>query len=180
MFRMMMIPVCALLLALCAAGCGDDSDGAASADQQGASTAGDSDTSGAEDSTGAGMNGEAGSAAPAMAAVMCGGVMCTESVDLGGTMLGPCCDTDSGDICGAGAENPMTGELECEGLDQPGELSPDCPDAMSVFGTTLAGCCKPDGMCGVMSNVGYGCVERSDQNPTSVMNGPLESIACGT
>lgn len=105
--------------------------------------------------------------------VVCGGVggfICTRSIELMGRTLGPCCDEDSGNICGAGFGN------QCEGLDQPGELTDACPTEMSPLGEMLPGCCRPDGSCGVMITIGFGCVERGDVTEIGV--GPFDAMSC--
>lgn len=104
--------------------------------------------------------------------VVCGGVTCTVSVYIEdyGVTYGPCCDDDNGGVCGAALDDG------CEAVDQEGEIDDECPAAVSSIGTTLEGCCRPEGQCGVLSQVGFGCVERTDLNETA--GGPLSSIPC--
>ncbi len=104
--------------------------------------------------------------------VMCAGKLCTESVTIEeyAVTYGPCCDEDSDNICGAALDDG------CEGLDQPGKETVDCPESVSSIGTMLKGCCRPEGRCGVLSQVGFGCVERSDLNETA--GGPLATLEC--
>jgi hypothetical protein len=117
---------------------------------------------------------EAGSAQLASngAGVHCGNTTCTESLEIPqyGASYPACCDLDSDMMCGAMLDDG------CEALHQKGEPSPSCPGTISAVGTELQGCCRPDGRCGVLSQIGFGCVERSDLNPS--VGGPLASMPC--
>jgi hypothetical protein len=69
---------------------------------------------------------------------------------------------------------PEGPRLECHALAQPGSLDPDCPsDELIVCSiedcyeaATLAGCCRPDGFCGLLEtgywgrNLALGCISR--------------------
>ena len=49
---------------------------------------------------------------------------------------------------------------------------------MTMTGSNLTGCCKPNNQCGVMSVSGLGCIERTQL--AMYADGPLEAITCGT
>jgi hypothetical protein len=51
---------------------------------------------------------------------------------------------------------------------------------MSVASTMLAGCCTPDGKCGVRSGTLRGCIERTDYPPLFLMSmTQLTAADCG-
>jgi hypothetical protein len=110
--------------------------------------------------------------------LMCMDMPCAPMVTLP-TVPGPaepCCDDDSGGGCGV----VVSTMGECEALDQPGTDDASCPNEMSALGTPIAGCCKPDGKCGVRSGVLRGCIERSDYPPTFLMSMmQLTALDCG-
>jgi hypothetical protein len=123
--------------------------------------------------TGAGGSG-AGGAGGMIASIECGGDTCNAVMSVMGA-LPPCCDEDSGGICGATVG--MMGE--CEGVGQPGTDDADCPSEMSVAMTMLPGCCTPDDECGVRSATLMGCVERTDYPTTFLMSGEqLDAVDC--
>lgn len=170
--------VCAvpLTLVLVASGCGDDAGGTAGSAGAGATSRDGGAPAGSGAATGAGgdtagapgSGGQGGSGR-----VICGGVggfICTQTLEVMGRSLGPCCDEDSGNICGVGFGT------QCEGLNQAGEASAECPAEMDVLGESLPGCCRPDGKCGVLLSVGFGCVERTDVSEIGV--GPFDAIGC--
>jgi hypothetical protein len=112
-----------------------------------------------------------------MPMAVCGGVPCNPMVMLpGATMPSPgCCDMDSEGACGAVVS--MTGD--CEAVGQMGTDNPACPSEMSTAGTTIVGCCKPNGKCGVRSGVLRGCIERTDYPPTFLMSMmQLAEVSC--
>ncbi len=183
----------ALCMALCmgVVSCGDDdSDGSpggtggtwATGGTGGSADAGGSGGSGGASGSSAGMGGTGasvdasrGDAAggttgftfPDAGPVMCGGQQCTAPE---GSPLSACCT--AADVCGGGLAGT------CQEWDMPGTLDPSCPDhAMAMGGTTLSGCCKPNGNCGVMSSAGLGCVERTEL--AGYAGGPLDQMACG-
>jgi hypothetical protein len=85
------------------------------------------------------------------------------------------------------------GSPPCVALDQPGELDPDCPsDSLYVCdpidcyeAADLRGCCRPDGMCGLLEE-GYfsfdrklGCVSREPWiEQEDKLGRDLEPVAC--
>jgi hypothetical protein len=103
-----------------------------------------------------------------MPMAVCNGVPCNPMVMLpGATMPSPgCCDMDSAGACGA----VVSTMGDCEAVDQEGTDNPACPSEMSAAGTMIAGCCKPDGKCGVRSGVLRGCIERTDYPPAFLMS----------
>jgi hypothetical protein len=101
-------------------------------------------------SSGGGFGGVGGDAGGTFA---CGGQPCPPAP---GGFAQPCCTF--GDECGV-----QIGFLggECQPFDQPGVLDPDCPD-LNLMGFNLDGCCRSDGICGVMDTfLGLGCVDPS-------------------
>ena len=112
-----------------------------------------------------------------MPPLMCNAMPCNPMVMLpGAAMPSPaCCDMDSGGGCGV----VVSTMGDCEALDQPGTDNPACPSEMSVAGTTIVGCCKADGKCGVRSGVLRGCIERTDYPPAFLMSMmPLAAAPC--
>ena len=172
------------LVATLAWGCGgddDDDDDAGSGGSAGSagSTAGTSGSSAGSGGTKAGSGGSSGAGSGgSMATKMCNGMTCP-AVLLNGMMAPACCDTDSGGGCGA--QYNMMDPTQCEGTKQEGMLDPTCPDAMSVLGTPLKGCCKMGNKCGVMSMSLMGCVERTDYPTQFLMMGSpmLNAVNCG-
>jgi hypothetical protein len=101
---------------------------------------------------GSGNIGGTGGAGGSGGVVVCGGVECPPpSVPIG--QVDSCC---VGDKCGI--TSSFLGS-QCIELNQPGQPDPSCPP-QSIQGFTLPGCCKPNGMCGVMDSfIGLGCVD---------------------
>jgi len=181
------------MLSVVAIGCGDDSDddgpsagtgagtGAGAGAGAGAGGAG-AGGAGAGGAGGTAGRGTAGMAAPAPCGTPIGSTMCSMGKMLPGAPAPSpaCCDMDSGNICGV-VVDAMT--MACEGLDQMGTDDPSCPTEMSVIASPLAGCCKPDGKCGVRSSAAAlnGCVERTDLPMGFLMTGtpPLQAMNCG-
>ena len=182
--RMIRLALAIGLIGTLAVACGGDDDddngggaggGAGSSAGTGGSTAGTGGSTAGTGGSTAGTGGSTAGTGGSMAPVMCSGMMCSAVMSAQG-MLPPCCDTDSGNACGATVG--MAGE--CEAINQPGDLDLSCPDAMSVLGTPVPGCCKPDNKCGVRSMTLNGCVERTDYPPSFLMGGmALEAIDCG-
>lgn len=175
----MCVGVLAFPLLACGDSGGNDAGGAANGGTPDAASSGDGgpgpvvgNTDAGGGATGGGATGGGGSDP---GRVVCGGVggfICTESIELMGRTLGPCCDEDSGNICGAGFGSA------CEGLHQAGDVTDECPSETSVGGENLAGCCRPDGRCGVWIAAGFGCVERGDVMEIGV--GPFDARSCGS
>jgi hypothetical protein len=174
---------CLLALALPVA-CGDSDD---SNDEPGAAGSGaGGDGSGASTSGGTGNAGDGGGSLPGISDVskteMCGGNSC-KSGNVATYFIDPCC---AGDGCGldtsflqvVGASFAET----CQPRDQPGELDEGCPasaDSQIPFGMSMvplsgfAGCCRPNGQCGVfvdkisspvlgtLGTLGLGCVDAA-------------------
>ena len=86
--------------------------------------------------------------------------------------LRSCCRGLRGDACGL----TTTSSALCLPRAVPGQSNPDCPGLQSTPG--LAGCCRPDGRCGLTASaLGLGCVAR-DEIPASIAGKSLEPIAC--
>jgi hypothetical protein len=166
---------------------GDDDDGggaagggAGSSAGAGGAGAGGAGAGGAgAGGAGAGGAGAGGAGAGGAAAIMCGTTMCTPIMTAAGTTLMPCCDASMMMACGA-VTDMMGG---CTARHQAGTVSDDCPDGQSILGMTVEGCCRPDGMCGLMSNtLEMSCVERS-KYPLGFLMGaptmPLDMQPCG-
>ncbi|MFO0570052.1 MAG: hypothetical protein U0263_30695 [Polyangiaceae bacterium] len=109
---------------------------------------------------------DGGSGNVAGTGVVCGGQLCTPpSTPIG--QVDSCC---VGDKCGI--TSSLIGSV-CVELGQPGKPDPTCP-AQSIQGIPLQGCCKPNGICGVLDTfIGVGCVDPSQ------FGGP-PSPKCGT
>jgi hypothetical protein len=111
---------------------------------------------------------------------LCGDTNCRDRL-VGDIVVEPCCV--NGDSCGLDVSAvsgfmPVSGG--CVALDQPGSTDPACP---SVYfddvanPRQLAGCCRPDGVCGVVADLSdtlanFGCVDpneflagRGEQSP---------------
>jgi hypothetical protein len=174
---------CLFALAL-PVGCGDSDD---SNDEPGAAGSGaGGDGSGASSAGGTGNGGDGGGVLPGISDVskteMCGDNSC-KSGNVATYFIDPCC---AGDACGldtsflqvVGASFAET----CQPRDQPGELDEECPasaDSQIPFGMNMvplagfAGCCRPDGKCGVfvdkisspvlgvLGTLGLGCVDAA-------------------
>src|SRR4051812_46179280 len=106
------VMACVLALVGSTLGCGDDQPDAAGSGGAGG-TGGSGGTGGAtggSGGTGGAPTGGTGGAPTGGTGgdgerVICGGVggfICTESKEVMGVTLGPCCDVDSGNICGVG------------------------------------------------------------------------------
>jgi hypothetical protein len=156
-------------------GGGEAGDGESGSGGGGAGMAGGTGGSGGRAGAGAGGGGAGTGGAGGMpASIECGGETCNAVMSVMGA-LPPCCDDDSGGICGATVG--MAGE--CEGVGQPGMDDSDCPSEMSVAMTMLPGCCTPDDKCGVRSATLMGCVERTDYPTTFLMSGEqLDEVDC--
>jgi hypothetical protein len=113
-----------------------------------------------------GGNGTGGMGGFTMMPVMCGDTTCTAPI---GARLPSCCLPDM--TCGGGFMG------ECQPWQQSGTLDASCPSHMTQSGSMLGGCCKPGNQCGVMSQAGLGCVERTKL--AMFAGGPLDAIACG-
>jgi hypothetical protein len=89
-----------------------------------------------------------------------------------GYALDYCCTTDN--ACGSTFDTDPT--QYCLERDQEGPLDATCP-AENVFNFDHAGCCRPDGQCGLdYTYTGHGCISRADPFFT---NESLEAIPCG-
>lgn len=111
---------------------------------------------------------------------LCGSTSCRDRL-IGDIVVEPCCV--NGDRCGLGLSAvsgflPVNGE--CVALEQPGSPDAACP---SVYFDEVAnprelvGCCRPDGVCGVVADLSdtlanFGCVDpnqflsgRGEQSP---------------
>jgi hypothetical protein len=170
------------LLGAGAWGCGDDT---ADDDTPAAGTnaAGAGGTSGGAGGSSGGSGGSGGAAAMP---IPCGtpAMDCAPIMTAAGTTLMPCCDASMGNACGA-----ITGMMGttpiCTARKQMGTVSDECTDAVSVLTMPVEGCCRPDGMCGLLSNtLEMSCVERS-KYPLGFLGGtppptmPLPSETCG-
>lgn len=173
-----------LLLAVLAAGCGGDDDGAGLKDggDGAASMDGAASVDAAKPVKDSGMDSGGNT---------CSGPMqttCDESCrSIASNMnlihflfkmcLEPCC-TKSDNKCGYSF---VTGNYNCTELDQEGTLNPSCPsEKLATY--DLKGCCRPDGFCGLeLTSIGLGCVERSYIGPSSAGLLPsFSQISCAT
>lgn len=82
----------------------------------------------------------------------------------------------------------------CEALNQPGTLDPDCPSDVLIEcsiedcyeASTLEGCCRPDGYCGLFeagywgSAVALGCISRDPwiEHGEEVLRRPVVPVRC--
>jgi len=97
-------------------------------------------------------------------------------------MVQGCCTDNADNPCGVMAEQG------CVQQAQPGEPNDACPSVnVDVMGQAieLAGCCKPEGLCGFDFGVlGIGCMEREEAAMSNVMGmslpdaGMIMSISC--
>jgi hypothetical protein len=111
--------------------------------------------------------------------------------------LDPCCGGENHDQCGVDTSYlaPTGAGSACEPRNQPGKLDPACPSssAMTMPGMStgltfdpLAGCCRPDGSCGIMldevttgggliplAQLGLGCIDAAPFFPGE------EPVSCG-
>jgi hypothetical protein len=114
--------------------------------------------------------------------VVCGGVTCEIEDPTGGMMgmfggscLFPCCaEKDGADVCGA-KDTTVDYEVSCQPPPEPDTRCPDynptqtteAPDGSTTdagFATgmeTMAGCCTPEGLCGVISSIRPLCITKS-------------------
>jgi hypothetical protein len=99
--------------------------------------------------------------------VVCGGNTCAPAF-----FVAACCARDN--LCGLG---PAT---ECLEANQEGELDDRCADqALIAFGTIAKGCCKPNGMCGLMlKQPSLGCVERTALPSWASSGGKVTAAMC--
>ncbi len=146
-----------------ASGGGGDTAGAGGTDMD-ASQVGDGASGTGGGGTGGAGSGGAGSGGSGE--VLCGDddEVCTVPA---GSTLEPCC-TDDG-ACGGSLMG------ECTELEQPGDPDIACP--LHAATVVLLGCCRPDGKCGLMSTLGFGCVERTQL--ATYAGGPLDEVECG-
>jgi hypothetical protein len=187
--RLFSIGFMVLGLSLSAAGCaGDDDDGSAGMGSGGSAgaTGGSGGSTGGSGGTGdtGGMGGSGGSTGGSGGStggsggmgmtptpIMCGSNSCTVGAVPAMFGISACCTEEM--ACGAN-----TGE--CLPTGQEGTNTTDCPSATSLQMFPLAGCCKPDGRCGLdYSGVEIGCVAREEVTQAMVMGWPLNAMPCG-
>jgi Mn2+/Fe2+ NRAMP family transporter len=130
----------------------------------GTAGAGGSATAGAGGGT-SGMSGASGTGGSS-STLMCGTETCM-STTVQILTLDACCPDGTENRCGldvTAAGQFIMGLKGCMELDQPGDLDASCPDFMAM-GVTAAGCCRPEGMCGVVADFSgfgvpsFGCVD---------------------
>lgn len=121
---------------------------------------------------GAGRGGSGGSA-PQDAGPLCG--PCDELSGNAKTLgLRSCCRGPLGDECGLTIGDAML----CLPRMVPSQENAACTEVRVLGGMTLAGCCRPDGRCGVVAHgSGLGCVAREELGPV-VSGTPPNSIPC--
>jgi hypothetical protein len=89
---------------------------------------------------------------------------------------------------------PAGARLQCEALNQPGALDPDCPSDVFVEcsiedcyeAETLPGCCRPDGFCGLLDtghwgrDVPLGCISKDEwiEHGEEVLNRSVVPVRC--
>jgi hypothetical protein len=122
-------------------------------------------------STGGTGTGGSGTGGSASTSITCGSLTCQAAS--GGFPIPPCCAGTAQDKCGF--QIPTIG---CQEENQAGDPDPSCTDAFNealdggvgaggaagASGFQLEGCCRPDGVCGVLINQGglnLGCVDVS-------------------
>jgi hypothetical protein len=99
----------------------------------------------------------------------CGDASCRD-VLVGDIIVPPCCPEGATDRCGlnlAVVEPFMALQGSCVELEQPGTQDGTCPMVLfddPVSPKELAGCCMPEGLCGVMADLSdlladFGCVD---------------------
>jgi hypothetical protein len=89
---------------------------------------------------------------------------CSGTSMFGVTVPGCCTDNDK---CGLDIAGLGFGE-GCAELNAPGTANDACPSQSLGGFLTLAGCCKPDGTCGVLDSfVGLGCTSTGAAEGTS-------------
>jgi hypothetical protein len=147
-------------------GSGGSGGGKGGSGGSGGATGGTGGTGGTTD--GGGKGGSAGG--DAATTIMCGTSTCGPIMNvpiLG--MLPPCCPMDTPNACGgsfvlAGGSCLTT---------TPGVADSTCP-SLTLMGFPLAGCCRPNGMCGVdFSGIMLGC------NDTAGLPGGMPGGPCG-
>jgi hypothetical protein len=88
--------------------------------------------------------------------VLCGTARCTDrTVVISGATakLSGCCADLGRSACGLF-------EVTCVELGQGGKLDPVCTSLQGTPLGNLAGCCRPDGSCGVLEDaIGFGCTQ---------------------
>ncbi len=131
--------------------------------------------------------------------IECGGDCTSASVGLGALQfhIDPCCEND---VCGLNttflASAGAMFETTCQPKAQPGDVDENCPapagaavpvsDTMTVTLDPFPGCCRPNGLCGVVVNeattlsgavplgdLGLGCVDAAPFFPGD------EPVPCG-
>jgi hypothetical protein len=94
----------------------------------------------------------------------CGGQFCPDVAAPGGFTLSACCPPTNPFVCGLDT-TPLPSFVPlppgCVETNQPGFFDPSCPSD-TIAGFNVAGCCKPNGMCGNdYSLISLGCVDTS-------------------
>jgi hypothetical protein len=95
--------------------------------------------------------------------IPCGGDCSSAALGLGtvSVYIDPCCTGEDEDVCGIDTSFLMSGGEACAPRDQPGEVDANCPSppasTIPVMGAMVAldrmpGCCRENGVCGVMVN----------------------------
>ena len=133
---------------------GTSSGGTSSGGTSSGGTSSGGTSSGGTSSGGGAPGGTGGGGAPGGSggATVCGGKTCKIPTPPFGQLTG-CC---AGAKCGASFS--LLGP-QCIELNQAGKPNPTCPNGQ-VGGISLAGCCKPNGKCGVQDTfIGFGCVD---------------------
>ncbi len=117
---------------------------------------------------------------------LCGNTTCRDRL-VGDIVVEPCCV--NGDTCGLDLRSvsdfmPVTSG--CVALEQPGSADATCPSVYfedTANPRQLAGCCRPDGICGVIADLSdsladFGCVDptefisgRGEQSPPGDVGG---------
>ena len=101
------------------------------------------------------------------ATIQCGGSICSAyQPPPPDPIAAPCC-AGGGTACGLDPERLFGSVMvDCVELGQPGVPHASCPahepPQPPYDGTSLPGCCRPDGSCGLQDDItGLGCIEAS-------------------
>lgn len=112
--------------------------------------------------------------------VQCGNATCRDRL-VGDIEVEPCCVNDECGLDLGAVSAFMPVQSGCAALEQPGSVDATCPSVHYDDGVApreLAGCCRPDGVCGVVADLSdtvadFGCVDpveflsgRGQQSPS--------------
>ena len=131
--------------------------------------AGASGTGTAGQAAGAGAGGDV---SPGPACAPCPDLPEPPALADGAVEFSLCCTGNRDLVCGL----RINDGARCFPRDAPGLEGVGCPD-VTRLGRRLAGCCRPEGQCGVaLGDFDLGCIARQDLPP--LLGAPLEPVAC--